>query len=139
MARRHRRKAEERLIARRRIARLFALAHERMLEGEGELADRAARLGRRIAMRYQTGLSPSERDRLCRRCNSYLAPGRTARVRVGDGMKRITCLRCGAVYRRPYLREQKERRRSRQPAAEGPAHDQVDDEAAMSIQPEGPQ
>lgn len=111
---RFRRKAEERVVARRRIDRLFALAHRRMLEGEEVLADRSVRLGRRIAMRYQTGLTPGQRDSVCRACNGYLAPGRSARIRVEGGMKRTTCLRCGAVYRRPYRREQKARRTTRQ-------------------------
>lgn len=117
MGRRFRRKDEERVIARRRIARLFELAHRRTIEDEPALAERAVRLARRIGMRYQTGLRPDERDRVCRSCNAYLAPGNTARIRVEAGVKKTTCLRCGATRRRPYRAEQKARRRQ---AASGP-------------------
>lgn len=116
MGRRFRRKSEERGIARRRIVRLFELAHRRTLADEPELADRSVALARRIAMRYQTGLRPQERDRICRTCSAYLAPGKTARVRVEQGVKRVTCLRCGATSRRPYRAEQRARRQARQEA-----------------------
>lgn len=113
VGRRHRRKGEERQIARRRIEHLFELAHRRTLAGDDKLADRAVGLARRIAMRYQTGLLRGERDRLCRSCHAYLAPGTSARVRAHGGMVRTTCLTCGHVQRRPYLREQAERRAMR--------------------------
>lgn len=113
MARRFRQKGIERQVARRRIDRLFELAHGRALSGELPLADRAVTLARRIAMRYQTGLEPHQRDRVCRTCGRYLAPGSSARVRVEDGMRRSTCLACGTTKRRPYRREQRERRSAR--------------------------
>ncbi len=126
MARRFRRKDEERHIARRRIARLFEVAHLRIRSGEPDLAHRAVGLARRIGMRYQTGLAAEQRDRVCRGCGNYLAPGSTARIRVRAGATHTTCLRCGRTMRRPYRREQKARRleraarRSGAPAAPEP-------------------
>lgn len=111
---RRRNKHAERLIARRRIRHLLETARRRQRESATRYAERAVALARRIAMRYQTGLRPDERDQVCRGCGRLLAPGATARVRLRDGAKRITCLACGHTQRRGYRREQKERRRKRQ-------------------------
>lgn len=117
MGRRHRRKGQERAIARRRIEHLFELARRRLRDDadgvDPEGARRATHLGRRIAMRYQTGLPVGLRDRICRSCTEPLVPGRTARIRVETGAVRTTCLGCGATQRRPYIREQKARRADR--------------------------
>lgn len=110
MGRRFRKKHLERALARRRISRLFELAHRRTLEEDPAHADRSVQLARRIAMRYQTGLTADQRDRTCNGCRGYLAPGVTARIRVQDSAKRTTCLRCGHHHRRPYLAEQKAKR-----------------------------
>lgn len=112
MARR-RNKQAERMVARRRIRQLLDTASRRLVEGDRDHARRAVALARRIAMRYQTGLAPHQRDRICSGCQMILVPGRNARVRVGSGAKRVTCLECGTVKRRGYLREQKERRKAR--------------------------
>ena len=111
---RRRNKHAERIIARRRIRHLLETARRRLREGETRYAARAVALARRIAMRYQTGLQPHERDQVCRECSSLLAPGKNARVRLRAGAKRITCLECGHTQRRGYQREQKERRQARQ-------------------------
>lgn len=136
MGRRFRRKSEERAIARRRISRLFELAHHRMLEDEPDLADRAVALARRIAMRYQTGLKTHERDLLCRQCGGYLFPGRNARIRVHGGMKRVNCLRCGHTSRRPYRAEQRARRSLRRDARKQNAEPPRTDEAPLPSQGE---
>lgn len=112
MARR-RNKQAERMVARRRIRQLLETASRRLVEGDRDHARRAVALARRIAMRYQTGLAPHQRDRICGHCQMVLVPGRNARVRVGAGAKRVTCLDCGTVKRRGYLREQKRRRKER--------------------------
>jgi ribonuclease P protein subunit RPR2 len=113
MARR-RNKQAERAIARRRIRHLLEAARRRLREGEQGHSRRAVSLARRLAMRYQTGLRPQERDQVCRECSSLLLPGKNARVRLRAGMKRITCLECGNTQRRGYQKEQKARRLTRQ-------------------------
>lgn len=40
--------------------------------------------------------------RTCDGCDVYLAPSRTARVRLQDGHVAITCRPCGAIARYPY-------------------------------------
>ena len=98
---RRRNKVEERDVALKRIRRLVTLA-----EGASgqDLSDRYVRLARRIAMRYQVSIPTELRRRICRNCESLLVPGRTARVRVARGRVSVTCLRCEAVKRYPYVR-----------------------------------
>ncbi len=121
---RRRNKQAERIVARRRIRQLLEAARRRLREGEPVYAKRAVALARRLAMRYQTGLRAEERDRICE-CGTILIPGNNARVRLRAGAKRLTCLECGAVKRRGYRREQKERRlqRARQREQEKAAPD----------------
>lgn len=109
-----RRKSFERRIARERIHILFTLAEREALAGNILRANRYAQLARRIGMRYNVPLPSSYRRLFCRKCGSYMLPGRMARVRVRRSRVIVTCQSCGQVYRYPYLREIKERRASRQ-------------------------
>lgn len=114
-------KAEERAIARQRIARLFQLAEAAAREGRLDRADRYAQLARRIGTKYVVRLGREERRRVCRACGVYLLPGRTARVRARGGHLSVTCLGCGAVRRFGYAREQAARRQAGNPRAVTPA------------------
>ena len=101
MARR-RNKSEERDVAQARIGRLLALGRAELLGGRPELADRYAGLGSRVAQKYQTGLTRSQKAQVCRKCGAFRS-GATSRTRVRGGRIATTCLRCGAVARRPLL------------------------------------
>lgn len=105
-----RRKGLERRIARERMEVLFDLAEGEALRGRGARADRYARRARRIGMRYNVPLPKAARLRLCRRCGSFLLPGKTATVRLRPSRVVVTCRACGGVYRYPYLREKRGRR-----------------------------
>ncbi len=100
MARR-RDKGAERATAERRVARLLELARAEVGGPDPLLADRYALLARRVAERYQAGLPPGAKAQVCRGCSGYQVPGRNARVRLRSGRLVSTCLRCGAVRRRP--------------------------------------
>ena len=99
MARR-RNKSEERDVAAARITRLLALGRREVLSGRGDLADRYATLGLRIAQKYQTGLAPAQKAQVCRKCGAFRSSA-TTRVRLRGGRLAVTCLRCGDVARRP--------------------------------------
>ncbi|HLF16981.1 MAG TPA: ribonuclease P, partial [Candidatus Thermoplasmatota archaeon] len=99
MARR-RDKDKEREVASARVARLLVRARAEALGPDPALADRHAGLVRRIAMKYQLGLSPEAKAQVCRGCSGYRLPGAT-RVRLRSGRLVTTCLRCGHVRRRP--------------------------------------
>lgn len=105
-------KAEERSIARARIARLFQLADTAALAGRLDRATRYATLARRVGTKHVVRLGRDQRRRVCRKCSAYLLPGRTARVRVRAGKVAQTCLACGAVRRFGFAREQRARRQA---------------------------
>jgi ribonuclease P protein subunit RPR2 len=98
---RRRNKSEERDVAARRIRRLLLLAQSEARSGRTDLADRYARLSLRIAEKYQTGLDAAAKAQVCRKCGAFRVPGVSSRVRVRAGRIVTTCLKCGAVTRRP--------------------------------------
>lgn len=100
MARRDRR--TEREVARARLRELGELARREALAGRLDRADRYVEVARSIAMRTQLSLPRELRRRVCRSCYAYLLPGRTARVRLRDGVLVVTCGSCGRVNRVPY-------------------------------------
>lgn len=99
MARR-RNKSEERDVAVQRIDRLLALGRASVLQGRPEYADRYASLGLRVAQKYQTGFLRGQKAQMCRKCGAFRNAA-TSRTRLHGGHLSITCLRCGAVARRP--------------------------------------
>ena len=80
--------------------------------GDGPtLAQRYVHVARKIAMRVRTPLDAGATRQVCKKCDSYLLGGTTARVRLqGKGKNAhvvVTCLQCGNEkryhYRRPKL------------------------------------
>ncbi len=102
---RKRRKGQERRIARERMEILFGLAREAALDGKPERARRYVALARRVGMRYNVPVPRGHKGEFCKGCGAYLVPSRTARVRIGRGRVRLTCLQCGRIARHPYQRE----------------------------------
>ncbi|MGB9987855.1 ribonuclease P protein component 4 [Salarchaeum japonicum] len=88
-------------IAAERIERLGALAKEAAAEGDGERARTYVRRARRIAERHRLSLPRKLKRFSCKSCDSYLLPGRNARVRTQDGHVVVTC-DCGEHARYPY-------------------------------------
>jgi ribonuclease P protein subunit RPR2 len=87
-------------IARERIEILVRSA---VKEGNEVLAARQALQAKKIAMRFRVRLPYEARQLFCKKCKSFIVPGRSARVRIGGAKTRavrITCLRCGHTYRR---------------------------------------
>ncbi|HUR63387.1 MAG TPA: hypothetical protein VM241_02790 [Candidatus Thermoplasmatota archaeon] len=99
MARR-RNKGEERDTAARRIDHLLAAAREETLAGRGDLAKRYGELSLRVAQKYQSGLTASQKAALCRKCGTPRSAA-TSRTRLAAGRLAVTCLACGNVARRP--------------------------------------
>ncbi|MFB6167148.1 MAG: ribonuclease P protein component 4 [Candidatus Nanohaloarchaea archaeon] len=88
-------------IARERIDLLFEEAGEAFPERKGR-ADRYVEIARNIAMKFNIPVPEEHRRNFCGGCYSYIEPGVNARVRVEDGVKRVTCGECGHVGRTPY-------------------------------------
>ena len=85
-----------------RIERLFELAEMAAKAGQEQRSDRYTQLARVIGMRYRVRIPRHLKMRLCRQCHRLLIPGKTARVRLRGEYMTTTCLRCGALMRRPY-------------------------------------
>lgn len=88
-------------IAAERIERLQHLARDSVADGDEDRAREYVRLARRIAERNRLTLPREFRRFTCDRCDTYLVPGRNARVRTQDGHVVVTC-DCGAHQRYPY-------------------------------------
>ena len=92
-------------IAGERIGILLNLAEEQALAGDMKLADRYAYLARKIGMRYQHRMPRGFNLRFCKKCSSYLVPGRESRIRMTGGRLSRQCLKCGSYYRIPLGRK----------------------------------
>ena len=67
------------------------------------LAASQAAAARAISTRHRVRMPYGLRMVFCKRCKTFAAPGRGARVRIGRSQVRavrITCLLCGHTYRR---------------------------------------
>ena len=83
--------------------RINVLVKSALKEDDEALAARQARQAKKIAMRFRVRLPYEARQLFCKKCKTFIVPGRSARVRVGRAKTRavrITCLRCGYTYRR---------------------------------------
>ena len=86
-------------IARERIDVLVEYA---LHENDYDLAEKQARQAKKIATHRRIRL-PYEIGLYCKRCKAFIVPGRSARVRIGRAKTRavrVTCLKCGHIYRK---------------------------------------
>ncbi|MFC6992010.1 ribonuclease P protein component 4 [Haladaptatus sp. GCM10025707] len=88
-------------IAEERIARLHDLSRDAVKAGHEDRAREYVRLARRIAERNRLRLPREFKRYTCPACDTYLVPGRNARVRLRDGHVVIAC-DCGHIGRYPY-------------------------------------
>jgi ribonuclease P protein subunit RPR2 len=95
-------------LAKERITILIANA---LKERDDEIADKQAKLARKIAMRFRIRLPYEIRQLFCKKCKAFMVPGKSSRVRIGRANTkaiRITCLRCGHTYRKILATENKD-------------------------------
>lgn len=91
----------QRDIAAERIHILFDEAADAFDE-HPERAHRYVEIARNIAMKFNLSMPDELKERFCKHCYAYLAPGKNARIRLKDGTKVITCKECGEQMRFPY-------------------------------------
>ncbi len=89
-------------IARERIKILFSLAQERALEGDEELARRYVEHMVNLSRKYNVRIPRDMKRMYCKKCYTFLIPGKTAQVRLKKGKVVIKCLRCGTYKRYIY-------------------------------------
>ncbi|HJU94973.1 MAG TPA: RNase P subunit [Nitrososphaera sp.] len=95
-----RKKEKAKQIAREHIDLLVEYA---LHEKDDHLAAKQARQAKKIAMHQRIRLPYKIRQLYCKRCKTFIVPGRSARVRVGRAKiraVRITCLKCDHTYRK---------------------------------------
>jgi ribonuclease P protein subunit RPR2 len=85
------------------IAREYidGLIENALNEKDDRLAAKQALQAKRIAMHQRIRLPYAIRQLYCKRCKSFIVPGRSSRVRIGRAKTRavrITCLKCGHTY-----------------------------------------
>jgi ribonuclease P protein subunit RPR2 len=92
-------------LARHRVNILLSEALETSKD-DLNLANRQAEIARKICLKYNIRLPYFERQLFCRKCKSFIVPGVTSRIRLDYKPKavKITCLKCGHVYRKILLR-----------------------------------
>jgi ribonuclease P protein subunit RPR2 len=83
--------------------RVRILVEHALRAPEEERARRHARVAKDISMHFRLRLPYGIRQLYCKNCKEFIIPGRTSRVRMGRSNTRavrITCLKCGHVYRK---------------------------------------
>jgi ribonuclease P protein subunit RPR2 len=83
--------------------RVQLLVNHAVRESDEERTAELARNARVMAMHFRLRLPYHIRQLYCKKCKALIVPGRNARVRLGRYRTRairITCLRCGHVYRK---------------------------------------
>jgi len=109
----HKRKPlEQRRIAIRRIRQLFEQA-EVVFKEDPNLSNRYVYLARKIAMKYKVKIPRELKRRFCKHCHVFLVPGVNCRVRLQGSKVVYYCFNCKHYMRFPYIREIKEKRRSK--------------------------
>ncbi len=89
-------------IARERINILFELAKERAIRGDEELARRYIDHMVNLSKKYNVRIPREMKRMYCKKCHTFLIPGKTSHIRLKKGKIVIKCLRCGAYKRYIY-------------------------------------
>lgn len=95
-----RQKAEQRASALERIRALFDAAAVVFAE-DAEKAHKLVAQAYQLVLRAKVKLPAVLKRRFCKQCRSFWIPGRTVRIRVGQGNVAYTCLTCKHITRLP--------------------------------------
>ena len=93
-----------RSLGEQRVLTLTALADEAARAGRDDRARRYVDLSLRICGKARVGMPDG--FRYCKECLLPLIPGVNCTVRL-TGHKVVSACRCGEIWRRPYLKEQR--------------------------------
>lgn len=91
-------KISQQKIALTRIDTLFNTA-PKLFKLKKEYANNCVRLARKISLRYKVSFTKEQKILFCKKCESYLAPNKTSRVRVSRGKIVVLCLNCKKISR----------------------------------------
>ena len=97
-------KKEQKKIASERINILFEQAIARYKKNIS-LSNRYVKLARKLSMRYKVKILREYKKLFCKKCYTYLLPGKTLRARVKDKKLIYYCLNCKKITRYPFSRK----------------------------------
>ena len=98
-------------IARERIEILLKEAEKMAKKRKFNFANRYAKLAKLIGMRYTVRLTPEQKRKICKYCDSFLLPGVTCKVKLDTKHRRIKiiCGFCKKIIRLPYRPKKKDK------------------------------
>lgn len=88
-------------IAKERINELFNRAKE-IFDENPSLSNRYVEIARKIAMKAQVSIPSNLKKSYCKKCFSYLVPGRNLRIRTRNKKLIYYCTNCKNIMRYPY-------------------------------------
>ena len=88
-------------IATERVDILYHLAWRMVLTEDYELANRYVELILKIAKKHKIRLPRQLKYNICKKCHTFLIPGKNAQVRLKKGKIIIKCENCGSYKRYP--------------------------------------
>lgn len=94
-------KTSFKVLAKKRIDELFDQAPKLFVESPN-YANNCMRLARKISLRYKVSFSREQKILFCKKCERYLFPSKTARVRVSQGKIVVVCNNCKTISRYLY-------------------------------------
>lgn len=84
------------------LARMAHMVRLAAAAGDAPVAQRYAKVARRMGTRHRVRMPYEMRMLFCKRCKEFIPPGRGSRIRLGSRPRaiRITCMRCGHTHRK---------------------------------------
>ncbi len=95
-------KKYQKIIALKRIHRLFKLAYKKATNKKFELANRYTYIARKISMKYLIPIPNEYKRCFCKHCYNYLLPDKNSRFRIKNGKIIIFCKNCKKYSRIPF-------------------------------------
>ncbi len=99
-------------IAEERVDILFHHAQEE-LSNNPRRSQRHVKMARDIAQKYNLKIQQPWNRMHCKNCHRFLQPGLNSQIRLKNSTIEIKCLECGQTRRIPYMKEKKEKRRTK--------------------------
>jgi len=93
-------KNAQKRIAVERIRTLFREA-EGMFDKRPDLCQRYIELAKKISLKYKVAIPDHFKRRMCKKCYSFLIPGKTCRIRTHQGKLVYFCIGCKSMTRVP--------------------------------------
>jgi len=100
-------KTKNKIIAKKRIEKLFLLAEKSAEEKNLYFSNRYVTLARKISMKYLVPIPNIYKKRFCKHCYSYLVPSVNSTFRLNKGKITIFCKNCKKYTRLPLKNKEK--------------------------------